>query len=295
MKFKPFAIVFLISLALLLAFFWIRGGSIELFYLSGLRLTPLVYGITYYILTVVLLRKFREKLSPGWIVAAIVLGTVILEFPIWFTTFSPVAWPETFVRLLAIGGGYLCWRIPNRIVKVALSGLFLAFCLWVSYSGIELWVNKMNYGTWTGRQDKTTYVGGVRMQTPEGEAVRLEKFRGRYVVLDFVSSSCGVCIRKLPLVQELHDAYAVNPQVEVYTVFCRDTKRSETPQIWSEMLARNNYTIPVLSIPMDDLDLTGLFRVETFPDVQVVDPEGKVVFRGDIEDVDGFLSEALSK
>lgn len=65
MKFKPFAIVFLISLALLLAFFWIRAGSIELFSLSGLRLTSLVYGITYYILTVVLLRKFRGKLSPG--------------------------------------------------------------------------------------------------------------------------------------------------------------------------------------------------------------------------------------
>lgn len=295
MKFKPFAIVFLISLALLLAFFWIRAGYIELFSLSGLRLTSLVYGITYYILTIVMLRKFREKLSPGWIVTAIVLGTVILEFPIWFTTFNPVAWPETCVRLLAIGGGYLCWRIPNRIVKVALSGLFLAFCLWISYPGYELWVNKVNYGTWTGRQDKTTYVGGVRMQTPEGETVRLEKFRGRYLVLDFISRSCGVCIRKLPLVQELHDAYADDPRVVVYTVFCRITKRSETAQMCSDMLAKKNYTLPVLSIPMDDPDLTGLFRVETFPDVQVVDPEGKVVFRGDIEDVDGFLSDALSK
>lgn len=295
MKFKPFAIVFLISLALLLAVFWIRGGYIELFSLSGFLLTSLAYEITYYILTFVLLRKFRKKLSPGWIVTAIVLGAVILELPIWFTTFSPLAWPETFVRLLAIGGGYLCWRIPNRIGKIAISGLFLAVCLWVSYSGYKLWNNKMGYGTWTGRLASVTDVSMIGMQTPQGETVRLEQFRGRYVVLDFISSSCGVCLRKLPLVQELHDAYADDPQVEVYTVFCRDTKRSETPEMCSHMLAQNNYTLPVLSIPMDDPDLKEVFGVEKYPVVQIIDPEGKIVFRGKIEDAGGFLGRTLSE
>lgn len=298
MKFKPFSIVFLISLALYLAFFWIRGGYIELFSLQNSPLLSLIHGITYYILTVVLLRKFREKLSPGWIVTAIVLGTVILELPLWVFMFNEThsgLWPEMFVRLLAIGGGYLCWRIPNRIGKIAISGLFLAFCLWVSYSGYNLWMNKMYYGTWTGRLDPVTDVSMIGMQTPQGETVRLEQFRGRYVVLDFISSSCGVCFRKLPLVQELQDAYAADPQVEVYTVFCRDTKRSETPEMCSKTLAANNYTLPVLSIPMDDPDLKEVFGVEKYPVVQIIDPAGKIVFRGKIEDAGGFLSDALSK
>lgn len=298
MKFKPFFIVFLISLALYLAVFWIRGGYVELFSLSGMRLSSLVYGITYYILTVILLRKFREKLSPGWIVTAIVLGAVLLESPSWIFNPSTIAagsWMEMFVRLLAIGGGYLCWRISGRVWKAVVSGIFLAFCLWVSYSGYGLWANKINYGTWTGRIDSSTDVGYIRMQTPQGETVRLEQFRGRYVVLDFISSSCGVCIRKLPLVQELQDAYANDSGVEVYTVFCRDTKRGETPQMCSEMLAERNYTIPVLSIPMDDPDLKEVFGVEKFPVVQIIDPEGKIVYRGKIEDAGNFLPHAPEK
>lgn len=297
MKFKPFCIVFLISLALYLTVFWIRGGYIELLSISGVPLASLVYGITYYILTVILLHKFRKKLSPGWIVAAILQGSIILELPIWISnTFSPIGWPETFVRLLAVGGGYLCWRIPKRIGKIVLSGVFLAFCLWGSYAGYGLWVNKVNYGTWTGRLDLTTDVSMISMQTPEGETVQLGRFRGRYVVLDFISRSCGVCIQKLPLVQELHDAYANDPLVEVYTVFCRNTKKkSEMPQMCSEMLAANNYTLPVLSIPMDDPDLKGMFGVEKFPVVQIIDPEGKIVFRGKIEDAGGFLSRSLGR
>ena len=284
-------------MALYLAFFWIRGGYIELFSLHGGLLLSLIYGITYYILTVILLRKFREKLSPGWIVTAILLGAVILELPYWTFCISaaPGLWPETLVRILAICGGYLCWRVSGWVWKAVVSGVFLAFCLWVSYSGYNLWANKMNYGTWTGRLNPTTDVSMIRMETPEGETVQLDRFRGRYVVLDFISSSCGVCIRKLPLVQGLHDAYADEPLVEVYTVFCRDTKRSETPQMCSEMLAANNYTLPVLSIPMDDPDLARVFGVEKFPVVQVIDPEGKIIFRGKIEDADAFLFSAVGR
>lgn len=296
MKFKPFSIVFLISLALYVAFFWIRGGYIELFSLRGGLLLSLIYGITYYVLTVILLRKFRGKLSPGWVIAAILLGSIILELPLWISsTVSLLGWPEMFVRLLAICGGYLCWRVSGRVWKTVVSGVFLGFCLWVSYSGYNLWANKMNYGTWTGRLNPVTDVSMIRMETPEGETVQLDRFRGRYVVLDFISSSCGVCFRKLPLVQELHDAYADEPLVEVYTVFCRDTKRSETPQMCSEMLAANNYTLPVLSIPMDDPDLARVFGVEKFPVVQVIDPAGKIIFRGKIEDVDAFLSSAVGR
>lgn len=297
MKFKPFSIAFLISLVLYLACCWIRGGYIDLLSLSGISLASLVYGITYYILTVILLRKFREKLSTEWVVIAILLGAVILELPYWTFCISatPGLWPEIFVRLLAIGGGYLCWKISGRVWKVVVSGVFLAFCLWISYSGYDLWVNKMYYGTWTGRLDPVTDVGMIGMQTPEEETVRLEKFRGRYVVLDFISSSCGVCIRKLPLVQELQDTYADNPQVEVYVVFCRDTARGESPAIGAKGLTERGYHIPLLSIPMDDPNLKEVFGVEKFPDVQVVDPEGKIVFRGRIENAGDFLSRSLGR
>lgn len=297
MKFKPFSIVFLISLALYLAFFWIRGGYIELFSLRGGLLLSLIYGITYYILTVILLRKFRGKLSPGWIVTAILLGAVILESPYWTFCISaaPGLWPEMFVRLLAIGGGYLCWRISGRVWKAVVSGVFLTFCLWVSYSGYNLWANKMNYGTWTGRLNPATDASMIRMETPEGETVQLDRFRGRYVVLDFISSSCGVCFRKLPLVQELHDAYADDPQVDVYVVFCRDAKRSETPAMGAVGLTERGYNMPLLSISMDDPDLARVFGVEKFPVVQVIDPEGKIIFRGKIEDAGPFLSSAVGR
>ena len=120
MKFKPFSIAFLISLALYLACCWIRGGYIDLLSLSGISLASLVYGITYYILTVILLRKFREKLSTEWVVIAILLGAVILELPYWTFCISatPGLWPEIFVRLLAIGGGYWGWKLSGRGWKV---------------------------------------------------------------------------------------------------------------------------------------------------------------------------------
>lgn len=122
-------------------------------------------------------------------------------------------------------------------------------------------------------------------------------FKGKYVLLDFWGTWCGPCKRELP---GLHAAYSKykGRGFEILSIAC-DKKPSDvvafrknpgTPMPWKHGFAGHLFE-------KGEQEVNGIYRafsVRSFPNLFLLDPEGKVVAKG--VDLRGEgLEEVLSK
>ena len=155
-----------------------------------------------------------------------------------------------------------------------------------------MWVNKLNYGTFTGKTEKT-HVDEFKVQNTEGDTIFLSHFRGKYVVVDCWYTYCGICYKKLPQVQEMYNKYKRNTNITVFALHSRITDRKgynkENLKTGSDILTtRMRLSIPCYSIDIDDPKLREL-GVLGYPTVLVFDRESNLVFRGSVENATKYI------
>jgi len=108
--------------------------------------------------------------------------------------------------------------------------------------------------------------------TANGETVSLAGLRERVVLLDFWAGWCSPCIRELPVVQALHDAW---PETE-FIVLGINLDRSEAAM--DRAIEEHNLTYTQV---FDEEDkISDLYRISGIPMTYVVDRSGVIVARG---------------
>jgi thiol-disulfide isomerase/thioredoxin len=105
--------------------------------------------------------------------------------------------------------------------------------------------------------------------TEDGKEVRLEKFRGQVVLIDFWATWCGPCVASIPHLQELHDTYAKQGLVVIGHT---DGSSRRLP----EFIADKKITYPI-SVGND---IGKAYGVTGIPRVFLIDPEGKIAWEG---------------
>ena len=73
-----------------------------------------------------------------------------------------------------------------------------------------------------------------------------------------------------------------------YSVFCCDDKDGETCETGQDILNKRNCSFPILAIDKDNPILKEI-GVTCFPTVIIFDPDGKLIFRGNIEYAEKYL------
>ena len=287
--------VFLSSLAISLLVAPLRGGGITILGLSGLPLSLLAGSVLFFAMTLFFLKRYSSIIPPWAIVLVALFGACIIEIPVRVLYFQStlVSLPDIVLKLISIMIGYVFFKIRSTTGKIVLSVFAVLLYLWSAYVGYDLWVNKLNYGTFTGRTNSAVE-GSVIFQNEHDENVSLKDFEGKYLILDFWSSSCGVCYKKFPEVQKVYDTYKATPEIEVYAVFCRTNKKGETAQTGQQILEERGYTFPSLSMDMDDPILKEI-RVSGFPTVIIFNPKGELIFRGRIEGAQKYIDTLKSR
>ena len=264
-----------------------RYYKLELFSLYGLPLSFLVMSVLYFILTVFLLRKYRGRLSSIGIVLAIILAFIDIPLRIMDFNGTLVSLPEFLARLLAVGLGCLFVSLQKLSAKIILMVIAGGLYVWFAYDGYVKYGNYLDFGTFSGKTEQIVN-NPLILQDKQGEDVPLNKFKGKYVVLDFWSGECSVCIRTFPKVQEVYDRYKSESGVEIYSVFCCDDKDGETSETGQDILNKKNCSFPILAIDKDNPILKEI-GVTCFPTVIIFDPDGKLIFRGNIEYAEKYL------
>lgn len=287
--------IFLITFFLQFLFFWLRGGYITVLGLTGFPLSILVFFITYFIVTVWLMKKY-ETILPRWsIITTILIGTSCLELSlrVLFLNDALISLPDFIMRILAVIVGISYSFIgnkPGKTILVVCSGLF---AIWSSYFGFDLWLNKLNFGTFTGRTEQIVECPVV-FQDASGQDIALSDFKGKYLVLDFWNSTCGICFQEFPQVETFYNQFKERKDIEFYSVFCRSAGREETSQTGSDIISQHGYTFPAISLVVGAPELKAL-GVAYFPTIIIFDRDGKLIFRGNMNDAKDYLSKLVRK
>jgi thiol-disulfide isomerase/thioredoxin len=129
----------------------------------------------------------------------------------------------------------------------------------------------------------------VLRKVSDGSPVRLADAKGKVVVLIFWATWCGPCRELEPIFERVALRYSSKPDVIFYGLNCDDDESLVPP-----FLAEEKPKTPALFA--DGLD--HLLRVESFPTTVILDRTGKIAFRQDGFDPDGFeksLAEGIER
>lgn len=284
---------YLIATAITLFVAFTRGGYYSVFGLTGIPLATLLGSVIFFTFTIVSLSKAREPLKPRGILLAILIGISILELPVLIWQFDSThgAQPEFFSRYITIMVAYGCFKIHRPIGKALLFAAWVIYVVWLLLFGYSMWNNKMNFGWWTGRIEQPITEPMI-FQTSINDTISTADYAGKYLVLDFWYTQCGVCWKSFPKVEALYGQYKSHPNVVLLGVHCVMEAEGETPVSGAEMLQQEGYTFPVVSTPIHG-PVVKLAGVTVYPTVLILDPRGGIVFRGAINDAAKYIRETV--
>jgi thiol-disulfide isomerase/thioredoxin len=129
----------------------------------------------------------------------------------------------------------------------------------------------------------------VLRKVSDGSAVKLADTKGKVVVLSFWATWCGPCRDLEPHFERVAAKYSNRPDIIFYGLNCDDDESLVAPFLAEE----KPKTTALFADGMD-----RLLRVESFPTTVILDREGKIAFREDGYDSEGFeksLSAAIER
>jgi len=291
---KIFIRIILVFLLISLLIAPLRGGFIAIGSVTGFPLSSIVGFIIIYFVSLWFLVRFKDKLPVGLILLSIFVGISLIILPIHIFDFTGTLGSllEYLIHILAILMAFICYK-SSKYVRVVITILSLGGALWLSISGYDLWANKQNFKTYTGKiNDNRTW--NFQLQTADGDTVSIESFRGKIVIVDCWYTYCGYCFKAFPKVQTIYDKYKDNPGIQLIGLHCRieddKHKPAEKPSKGKELLIEEGYTFPCYSINMKDKVLKDL-GVSKFPTVLIFNKDGRLIYRGDIEYVENVIGK----
>ena len=142
--------------------------------------------ILYFIFTNLALTKQGSKLKPQWILVACLIGCSIFQIPIRVVNFSEtlLSLPDFLFHLFGIFMGYLFY-ISGKYVKSGIVVTSLLCCTFLYFKGYNLWLHKLNYGTFSGIVQYKAEMPEFYFTDKNGNTITNQDFAGKYTVLDF--------------------------------------------------------------------------------------------------------------
>lgn len=261
---KSFGYSFSISLVLMLLCTPLRGWSFHYATLTEI--------IAYFLLTFFLLKKNTQHI--GLCLLGIIIGRYILDLPFRLIDFNNAR----ISLMVPIGSslgtilGFIYFKVKKWITLAVSAIVVYVF----SFVLEPQWINYVIYGS----LPKGLNVSSFKVETTN-DSLEIVSIHKKYIVLDFWSSSCGICRREFPLVQELHEQIQQEKdEVFLTSVFVKygDEQFADGQKI----LADYNCTFPMVSISRNDSILKYL-NIQGFPEVIILDENKEVIFKGSLE------------
>jgi peroxiredoxin len=116
------------------------------------------------------------------------------------------------------------------------------------------------------------------LQDIHGNTVTLEGLRGKVVVLNFWTKTCGPCLEEMPELAELTKIVRDRPDVAVVTVSVDDSAADIQPTL--QTVLRDEPPFAVLVDPGADI-VGGKFGTRLFPETWFIDKRGVIRARFD--------------
>ncbi|WP_282036971.1 peroxiredoxin family protein [Saccharicrinis aurantiacus] len=258
---------------------------------GGFQFAILVHFISYFGLVILIMRTLGNGVSKKALFISCLLGFTILELPVLLMNFQATiyALPDFLTGILAC---ILAYTVCNKKISVQLisflGGLVLA--LFMFFEGYNMFCNKIAYGSYTGKIETREGANNFSLLNKNGELLDTDALRGKYVVLDFWHSHCGMCFRLFPEFENLYRDFAQADNVVFYSV--NRMLDSETNQTAFDIISDLGYTFNTL-VAEPSNPIFEILRVQTYPTLVILNPEGKHVFSGDSKYARRYLTNEI--
>jgi len=104
-----------------------------------------------------------------------------------------------------------------------------------------------------------------------GRPIRLDAYRGKYVLVDFWATWCAPCLGELPRLQEAHRTYH-DAGFEIISVSLDETKAAV-----SDFAKVRKLPWPQIHNASSKADLVEAFAVGSIPATYLIDPDGTII------------------
>jgi thiol-disulfide isomerase/thioredoxin len=126
--------------------------------------------------------------------------------------------------------------------------------------------------------------------TKDNKEIKLADFKGKYVLLDFWSSTCGPCLRMAPYMKKLYDTYR-DKGFEIIAVSL-DTKKAD----WIRAMEQHAISgIQVSSLKGGKDPLAEFYSIFQMPAMILIDKNGNNAGQVDPQALDAKLAELFDK
>lgn len=193
--------------------------------------------------------------------------------------------PFLILDLLGIVSGFLYLRLENPFASMPFL-ISLSFAsLFVFIHGWDYLAHYYNFGTFTGKINAYGLSQEIEGIDRQNAKTTNELFKNKIVLLYFWSTRCGLCFKKFPQVQAAYDKYKNDSSVAIYTIN-KPVEENKPNQVF-EMVKEESYSFPIV-IPIDE-ELPEKFGVKGYPTTFVINRNGQIVYKGDIEGADRLV------
>ena len=265
----------------------LRSGMFSIGPITGFYLSSIVGFVVIYFSMLYFLHK-RDSL---WIIVAGIVGLFFFSFPLHAFNFTEtlVSLLENIIHFSAILGAYICNKIAKKKSQYIFSILIFMGVYVLSTSGYEMWIHYLNFCNLNGKVRKEKLSSIVYFQTIN-DSIANTNFEKELILLDFWNKTCGYCYEAFPKLQKLYDTYP-KEKIEMYSVFV-EARQNDNYMLGDSILKARNYSFPMLFLAKKSPAIS-LLRITHYPTIVILNKEGDVLFRGDIDNATKFINLAL--
>lgn len=252
----------------------------------------LVGFVSYFILIYSLTRYSQKSLSPWKFGMIIAICMLIIQFVGMFLTWGNYLYSVVNVLFYSMGifMGYLFCRskIRGKILAITIS---LICCFY--YSELTLIYHEPSVKKYLDTKVlMTDKQYDFKLFYPDGKSVMLPELTGIKKVLFFWITN-DYSKKELKNFTRLAQKYDNLNDVLFYTVHCYDLENklhngTETFETGSTLVNKEDGIEGILSIPLQN-DYIKMLDLLKMPQVLIFDPQGKIIFRGDVNDASTYI------
>jgi len=228
-------------------------------------------GIIFLVAPYIAWRYVSQKL---YIPLILIAPYILISLDGWIT--GTIMYAYFFAPLFGIAIFYMALLLKSkRVVQIVLISVYTIFLIYGWYKGVDD-SNAWRYAR-KAKLPQETYAEYIFYDVAE-QAITPMMHEGKIVVLDFWTTSCGICFSEFPEFEKVYQKYNHRDDIVFYAVnlpIKRDTKESIMKAIETHV----NYSFPVL-LAEEGSDYWTQFKIGGVPHLMIIEKRGNVYYNG---------------